>query len=130
LVLIGLIVEGLGNEILAGNALDCREHRGIGDAAAPQRHDQANLARRQTHPKASERRRAMAPWVKSKCKGVTAIAPARTAQRSVPPLTGLSLVKSPIQRNFRPVGPRAFAISMFAARRPCRTTCMPLMSPF
>src|SRR5215472_6125927 len=129
LVLVGLVVEGLGHKILARNALDGGEHGGIRDAAAPERHDQADLARGEAHAKASPRRRAMAPWVRSRCSGVMAMAPLLTAQRSVPLPTGLSLVKSPIQRNFRPVGPTAWATSMFAALRPWRTTSMPEMSP-
>src|SRR5262249_39088650 len=129
LVLIGLVVEGLRHEVLARHPADGVEHRRVGDPAAPERHDQADLARREAHGKASASRPAMAPWVRSRCSGVMAMAPARTAQRSVPSPTGLSLVKSPIQRNLRPVGPTAWATSMFPARRPWRTTSMPVMSP-
>ena len=52
LVLVGLVVEMRQHEVLARDALQRRQHARVGDARAPQAHDEADLARLQAHPAA------------------------------------------------------------------------------
>src|SRR3546814_12843609 len=70
----------------------------IRDARLAQAHDEADLAGGEAHVRAFTIWRRVWSWVRSRCSGVTAMAPRITAARSVSGSTESSLAKSPIHR--------------------------------
>src|SRR3546814_436882 len=74
-VFISLIDESLRYESLARHAFQRRQHRRIGNAAAPKIENQAYLACGKRHENKPFRRRNAPLWVRSTCNGVTEISP-------------------------------------------------------
>ena len=68
-ILVGLVAEVGEHEFLAGNALQCRQHAGVGDPRLTQFHDQPDFSRVVRHFSACSRACLVRRWVRSICRG-------------------------------------------------------------